>query len=231
MYPTGDQSNPGPYLPPPDPPGNPRSTAAKVFGWILLVLGALGALGGLMSGTGFGGRIGGLLVGLAIAALGAMLLWRFTSWKLAGPGAALALVLGVLMSPTAPKEPTPASGLVGPTSVATVTSSATVTVTATTTTAPSSTRTSSSVVPTTTTTMATTTTTVAPPPNPGVTETNTRTPVPAYEPPDPTTAGGGSAYYPNCKAAKAAGAAPMRRGEPGYRSGLDGDGDGIACDK
>ncbi|WCV10803.1 excalibur calcium-binding domain-containing protein [Corynebacterium silvaticum] len=23
----------------------------------------------------------------------------------------------------------------------------------------------------------------------------------------------------------------MRRGEPGYRSGLDGDNDGIACDK
>ncbi|MFD7031355.1 excalibur calcium-binding domain-containing protein [Streptomyces sp. NPDC059917] len=30
--------------------------------------------------------------------------------------------------------------------------------------------------------------------------------------------------------AKAAGAAPIRRGEPGYRSALDRDGDGTACD-
>ncbi|MFC9293458.1 excalibur calcium-binding domain-containing protein [Streptomyces sp. NPDC057011] len=46
-----------------------------------------------------------------------------------------------------------------------------------------------------------------------------------------TTGGGGSAYYKNCDAAKAAGAAPIRRGQPGYRSALDRDGDGIACDK
>jgi excalibur calcium-binding domain-containing protein len=38
-------------------------------------------------------------------------------------------------------------------------------------------------------------------------------------------------YYANCDAARAAGAAPIYRGQPGYRSGLDRDGDGIACDK
>ncbi|MFF4320634.1 excalibur calcium-binding domain-containing protein [Streptomyces sp. NPDC001568] len=43
--------------------------------------------------------------------------------------------------------------------------------------------------------------------------------------------GGGSAYYKNCDAAKAAGAAPIRRGQPGYREALDRDKDGIACDK
>ncbi|WP_084384933.1 excalibur calcium-binding domain-containing protein [Novosphingobium naphthalenivorans] len=37
-------------------------------------------------------------------------------------------------------------------------------------------------------------------------------------------------YYPNCAAARAAGAAPLRRGDPGYRAGLDRDGDGIACE-
>ncbi|HTQ16173.1 excalibur calcium-binding domain-containing protein, partial [Mycobacterium sp.] len=31
------------------------------------------------------------------------------------------------------------------------------------------------------------------------------------------------------KAACAAGAAPIRRGQPGYRPELDRDGDGIAC--
>jgi hypothetical protein len=39
-----------------------------------------------------------------------------------------------------------------------------------------------------------------------------------------------SAYYRNCDAARAAGAAPMYRGQAGYREGLDGDPDGIACD-
>lgn len=36
-------------------------------------------------------------------------------------------------------------------------------------------------------------------------------------------------YYPNCAAARAAGAARVRRGEPGYGSHLDRDGDGRAC--
>jgi len=39
-----------------------------------------------------------------------------------------------------------------------------------------------------------------------------------------------SASYPNCAAAKAAGAAPLYAGEPGYSTKLDGDGDGIACE-
>lgn len=55
---------------------------------------------------------------------------------------------------------------------------------------------------------------------------------------DPTTtvkpeARAGSAAagpFANCAAARAAGAAPIHRGDPGYRSGLDGDGDGIACE-
>ncbi|MGW6581162.1 excalibur calcium-binding domain-containing protein [Streptomyces globisporus] len=37
-------------------------------------------------------------------------------------------------------------------------------------------------------------------------------------------------YYENCDAARAAGAAPLLRGEPGYRDELDGEGDGIACE-
>ena len=41
---------------------------------------------------------------------------------------------------------------------------------------------------------------------------------------------GGSVYYQNCSAARAAGAAPIRRGEPGYAPKLDRDNDGIACE-
>ena len=43
-------------------------------------------------------------------------------------------------------------------------------------------------------------------------------------------AAGQAAYYANCAAARAAGAAPLRRGDPGYRAGLDRDSDGIACE-
>nr|WP_239565536.1 excalibur calcium-binding domain-containing protein [Brevibacillus fulvus] len=36
--------------------------------------------------------------------------------------------------------------------------------------------------------------------------------------------------YKNCSAVRAAGAAPLRAGEPGYSRKLDRDGDGIACE-
>ena len=40
----------------------------------------------------------------------------------------------------------------------------------------------------------------------------------------------GGAYYASCADARAAGAAPLRRGDPGYRAGLDRDDDGVACE-
>ncbi|MFB7620231.1 excalibur calcium-binding domain-containing protein, partial [Kitasatospora sp. NPDC056181] len=42
--------------------------------------------------------------------------------------------------------------------------------------------------------------------------------------------GGGAAYYAKCAAARAAGVAPLHRGDPGYRAGLDRDNDGVACE-
>lgn len=39
-----------------------------------------------------------------------------------------------------------------------------------------------------------------------------------------------TAYYSNCTAARQAGAAPLYRGDPGYRAGLDRDNDGVACE-
>ncbi|WP_159029839.1 excalibur calcium-binding domain-containing protein [Streptomyces marincola] len=54
-------------------------------------------------------------------------------------------------------------------------------------------------------------------------------PDPIEEPEDEAEAPG-SAYYENCDAVRAAGQAPLYRGEPGYRSGLDRDDDGIACE-
>ncbi len=37
-------------------------------------------------------------------------------------------------------------------------------------------------------------------------------------------------FYANCSEAKAAGAAPVHRGDPGYASHLDRDGDGVGCE-
>lgn len=49
-------------------------------------------------------------------------------------------------------------------------------------------------------------------------------------PPAPAAPDPGSVYYANCAAARAAGAAPLHIGEPGYRPKLDRDGDGVACE-
>ncbi len=40
----------------------------------------------------------------------------------------------------------------------------------------------------------------------------------------------GFAYYRDCGAARSAGVAPIRKGEPGYRLALDKDGNGLACE-
>ncbi|NAZ84479.1 deoxyribonuclease, partial [Kineococcus sp. R8] len=40
----------------------------------------------------------------------------------------------------------------------------------------------------------------------------------------------GDVAYANCAAARAAGAAPLHRGEPGYAPRLDRDDDGTACE-
>ena len=39
-----------------------------------------------------------------------------------------------------------------------------------------------------------------------------------------------SAYFSNCAEARSAGASPLYAGMPGYRLGLDRDGDGVACE-
>lgn len=72
---------------------------------------------------------------------------------------------------------------------------------------------------------ATETVTVAPSPPPTKTVTKTA------EAPEPrTTAPAPDVYYGNCDEARAAGDAPLYRGDPGYGPHLDRDGDGVACE-
>ncbi|WP_290512190.1 DUF1524 domain-containing protein [Aeromicrobium sp.] len=53
-----------------------------------------------------------------------------------------------------------------------------------------------------------------------------KTSTPGSKPPDAPT----SVYYENCTALRAAGADPIRAGQPGYTRELDRDGDGVACE-
>ena len=92
----------------------------------------------------------------------------------------------------------------------------------TTTTSTTTTSTSTTAAPTTT----APTTTVAPPPPPAPT-TTVAPPPPALVEPPPADVG---VYYENCAAARAAGAAPVHRGQPGYARHLDRDDDGVGCE-
>jgi len=65
----------------------------------------------------------------------------------------------------------------------------------------------------------------APDPQPEPEPARTPEPDPAAAPEVPATA-----YYANCDAARAAGAAPLHAGEPGYSTKLDRDKDGVACE-
>ena len=61
-----------------------------------------------------------------------------------------------------------------------------------------------------------------------------RSPTPRTTPPPPATPlvpdRGSQVYYRNCSEARAAGAAPVRAGDPGYGRHLDRDGDGVGCE-
>lgn len=65
-------------------------------------------------------------------------------------------------------------------------------------------------------------------PRPTATHTHVAAPAPVAT--DTTQGGAGSVYYANCSEVKAAGAAPLSEGSPGYSSKLDRDHDGVACE-
>jgi hypothetical protein len=60
--------------------------------------------------------------------------------------------------------------------------------------------------------------------------TATLTTVPVQEPEVNAQTPTGTIYFKNCAAARAAGGAPLYRGQPEYRDSMDGDQDGIACE-
>lgn len=120
-----------------------------------------------------------------------------------------------------------------PQSAASVAPAQTVTATAT------ATRTTTATATATATVMATETVTAEPQPAPTVTVTSVVTETAVSEPrglvdsnagKQESSKKGSDAYYKNCSEARAAGVTPLYRGDPGYRSKLDRDGDGVACE-
>jgi hypothetical protein len=69
-------------------------------------------------------------------------------------------------------------------------------------------------------------------PKPAVSKKATPNPRPTTKKPRPrpTTKKPQNVYYANCTAVRAAGADPIRSGDPGYSRKLDRDGDGVACE-
>lgn len=84
-----------------------------------------------------------------------------------------------------------------------------------------------------TTTTPTTVATTLPPTTQATAPPTTRATLPPTTQPAPiapVAAPSPGVYYANCSAARDAGAAPVRRGDPGYGTHLDRDNDGIGCE-
>ncbi|MEV7894902.1 excalibur calcium-binding domain-containing protein [Streptomyces cyaneofuscatus] len=134
------------------------------------------------------------------------------------PAAGVLFLLGIGIGATGEEPETVRTAAVkaepGPTVTVTVTETAKVTVTA-----------SPEPAPTVTKIKKVRVTVTAPPPEPAA-----EAPDPVYDEDENDDSGGGSTYYRNCTAVRAADADPIRAGEPGYGRHLDRDGDGVGCE-
>ncbi|SNS92780.1 excalibur calcium-binding domain-containing protein [Rhodococcoides kyotonense] len=225
-----------PYVfPGADRPKRSRPRLGKIVGWVALVVGVLFVLASLIDFS-----FAGLVVGLCAAAAGGLYLFADPSkgrivWATPAIATLPALIAFGISTPTPEPEETPTAAAFAAPAIADVsTTTARPTTTVPTTTAPTT------VAPTTTvpTTVAPTPETVpvyVPPPTteyaPAPAPAYVPEPEPVYVPPAPVVAEAPSyVSYANCAAVRAAGAAPIYRGEPGYSSKLDRDGDGVGCE-
>ncbi len=236
-----DPFNSEPYVfPGAQRPEQTRPLLARIVGWFALVVGLLLLLASLVDFS-----FAGVVLGLCAAAAGGLYLFSKPSrgriiWATPAIATVPALIAFGIMSPAAEPVDTAQSRSFAAPAIAAV---STTTTPATTTTPPTTT------VPTTTALTTTavpseTVTVYAPPPTP----TTQYEPAPAPESvyvaepesvyvapaPAPFTAipdAPSSVSYANCAAVRAAGAAPIYAGSPGYSLKLDRDRDGVACEK
>ncbi|MGB7236232.1 MAG: excalibur calcium-binding domain-containing protein [Rhodococcus sp. (in: high G+C Gram-positive bacteria)] len=219
-----------PYVfPGADRPEPSRPLFGKIIGWAALVIGLVILLGSLVDFS-----LAGFVVGVCAAAAGGAYLFGKPSrgriiWATPALATLPALVAFGIGGATTDREDAPEPAAFAAPAIADV-----------------STTTSRN----TTTTPATTTTTIAPTPEtvtvytpPPLTTTQyvpapapapvyIAEPEPVYVPPAPIVAEAPSfVIYANCDAVRAAGAAPIYAGDPGYSIKLDRDQDGVGCEK
>lgn len=234
-----DPFNSQPYVfPGAKRPERSRPLLARIVGWFALIIGLVVVLASLVDFS-----VAGIMLGLCAAAAGGLYLFSAPSrgrivWATPAIATLPALIAFGLSTPTPePVETAQASSFAAPavadvstTTARPTTTTRTTTATPTTTTVPTVT-----VAPESVTVYApapTTTITYVPAPAPA--PVYVAEPEPVYVPPAPLAAvPDTSSYvsYANCTDVKAAGAAPIYLGDPGYSSKLDRDGDGVACEK
>ena len=212
---------------------------SQIIKTILAIIGII--FGGLLIlGVLIDGAAWRFLMGLAF--LGPAVWWFMTKpgqrrWKAVIPLALLSFFVGAGMAPSTKQEQPAAAVMATPSSSSTPTTTKKTTTSRPTTTSRTTTATTTSASPTTSTVVSqeqvvsdnhTDHYVRDPEPAPVIVPEPEYPPAPA---PEPETAPAQNVYYPNCKAAKAAGAAPLYQGEPGYRAGLDRDQDGVACER
>lgn len=239
---------------PPTPERSPNRARA-VAGWAALVLGCLVVVTGLFR-TGW---LSATLLGVACIAIGLLLVWRIGSWRTVTPAALVLLALSGVSAPQPPVEEAAEAAATSTTTSVVAASTTTATTTRTTTPVATPTTTTTTIPTTTATVVMQTAEPVAVPtmsttrviiPATTVASTTVYTPAfttppvsieattppvtptgPSFVPvPEPTPPTGDPVYYEDCAAATAAGAAPVRIGEPGYGPHLDANNDGVGCE-
>lgn len=141
-------------------------------------------------------------------------------WPVVGSAAGVLLLGAVALMPSIEPAPSSATSTPPATSTVTATSTARAQTATTTVTHSSSPESAESATPV----------AVEPQPEPSTVPEPSYAPESRYAPAPLVDPAPQSAYYPNCSAARAAGVAPLLRGQPGYASKLDRDNDGVACE-
>ncbi|ALG85264.1 hypothetical protein [Gordonia phthalatica] len=86
-----------PIHPAPTAAPRPISVVSKVFGWILLLFGALITIAALVDWSKPGMSIGMTFFGLTFVLVGQTMIWRTLPWRIAGPVAGVLMVISLLI--------------------------------------------------------------------------------------------------------------------------------------
>ena len=199
----------------------------KIFAWVAIVFGALFLIGAIASFEFGAVLVGALLVGAGVMYLRSSPARGRKVWAVPAIAVLPALFVMGLTTTTEPETTTAIAPVAAVPALPTVTTTVAPTPSTTT---PA--RTTTTAAPTTEAVAAElpTTTEYIPLPEPVYIPEPVYTPEPIYTAPAPLAAVPSVVSYANCDAVRAAGAAPIYTGDPGYSTKLDRDEDGVGCE-